>query len=96
MTAARRRGARSTPRGINMNTLSLWIRQPTTVAGIAALCGTVSAVLLKQMSLAEAVPLLAGSLVSMVLPDNTAAKQHAEVVAQDIVTGIAQKQGAGK
>jgi hypothetical protein len=77
-----------------MGKLSAWLRQPTTVAGISALLGTVVAVLLGQMSVAAAVPLVTGAAVSMVLPDNSAARQQAATVAQEIVAQITDKEGA--
>ncbi len=77
-----------------MDKLLAWVRQPTTVAGISAALGTLVAVLLGQMNLATAVPLLSGAVVSMVLPDNTGAKQQAVVLAQDIVAQVSEKQGA--
>jgi hypothetical protein len=80
--------------GWNMAKLSTWLRQPTTVAGISALLGTLVAVLLGQVSLVAAVPLVAGAAVSMVLPDNTVARQQASTVAQEIVAQISQKEGA--
>jgi hypothetical protein len=77
-----------------MGKLSTWLRQPTTVAGISALLGTAVAVLLGQMSFAAAVPLVAGAAVSMVLPDNTSARQQVSTVAQEIVAQISQKEEA--
>ena len=77
-----------------MEKLKAWIRQPTTVAGIAALLGTAMAVVLGQMSIAAAVPLLTGAAVSMVLPDNSAARQQAAAVAQEIVAQVTAKDGA--
>jgi hypothetical protein len=78
---------------MEMDKLKSWLRQPTTVAGISALLGTAVAVLLGQMSGVAAVPLVAGAAVSMILPDNSAAKQQATSVAQDIVTRLTEKQG---
>jgi len=80
---------------VSMGTLGIWLRQPTTVAGISTFFGTVIALLLKQMSLAEAAPLLAGGAMSIILPDNSTAKQQAEELAKDVVSGAAQKPGAG-
>ena len=77
-----------------MGQVYAWVRQPTTVAGISALFGTVVALLLKQISLAAAVPLLTGAAMSMVLPDNSAAKLQAEKLAQDVVAQAAETQGA--
>jgi phage tail protein X len=46
------------------------------------------------MSLAEAAPLLAGGVISIVLPDNTAAKQQAEDLARDVVGKPSSSPGA--
>lgn len=78
-----------------MGKLSIWLRQPTTVAGISTFFGTVVALLLKQMSLAEAAPLLAGGFISIVLPDNTAAKQQAVDLVKEVVGQPAAKTVAG-
>ncbi len=77
-----------------MSKLRIWLRQPTTVAGISTFFGTAVALLCKQMSLAEAAPLLAGGFMSIVLPDNTVAKQQAEDLAKDVVGQPAAKPGA--
>jgi hypothetical protein len=60
-----------------MKPLITWLKQPTSVAGISALSGTVSAILLHQLTWFQAVPLLGGAVVSIILPDNTAAKDDA-------------------
>jgi len=73
--------------------LSLWLRQPTTVAGMSTFFGTLVALVLKQMSLVEAAPLLAGGAMSIVLPDNSAAKQQAEALAKDVLDHVASKPG---
>ncbi len=78
-----------------MGKLGIWLRQPTTVAGISTFFGTLIALLLKQMSLAEAAPLLAGGAMSIILPDNSTAKQQAEELAKDVVSGTARTPGAG-
>jgi len=70
-----------------MGKLSPWLRQPTTVAGVSAIFGAVIALMLKQMSLVEVAPLLAGAAMSIILPDNSLAKQQAEALTRDIVTG---------
>jgi hypothetical protein len=79
-----------------MKRFTTWVRQPTTVAGISALFGTIVALALQQMGWAEAVPLLTGAAISMILPDNTAAKQQAVTVAAEIVNQVSGHQGAGK
>jgi len=46
------------------------------------------------MSLAAAVPLVAGAAVSMVLLANRGARQQATTLAQEVVAQISQKEGA--
>ena len=76
-----------------MEKLRAWARQPTTVAGISTLIATVSALLLQQLGWQQAIPLLVGSAVSMVLPDNTGARQEAQQLASDVVSKITNSQG---
>jgi hypothetical protein len=65
--------------------LLAWARQPTSIAGLSALFGTFSAIALHQIGWLQGAPLLAGALVSIALPDNTAAKTDAEVLTQNIL-----------
>ena len=74
-----------------MEDLRAWLRQPTTVAGISALIATTSALLMDQIAWAQAVPILVGSAVSMLLPDNTGAHQQAQQLATEILTKITEK-----
>jgi hypothetical protein len=74
-----------------MEGLTAWLRQPTSVAGISALLGTVTAMVMHQIGLVQAVPLIAGALVSIVLPDNTRAQREAESLAATIVAGLNQQ-----
>jgi hypothetical protein len=60
---------------LKMEKLVAWARQPTTVAGISALICATMAVALKQASLTEAMPLITGAFVSMILPDNSGARK---------------------
>jgi hypothetical protein len=78
-----------------MRKLSMWLRQPTSVAGLSAVFGTVTALLLKQMTLVEAAPLLAGAAMSILLPDNSLVKQQAETFTKEVVAQIAGVSGAG-
>ena len=57
-----------------MKKLAFWVKQPTTVAGIAASFSTFSALLLGQITWGQAVSLLIGAVASIVLPDNSAGK----------------------
>jgi hypothetical protein len=69
-----------------MNKMLQWLQQPTSVAGISTIIGTVSAVALHQIDAVQAAPLLAAAVVSIVLPDNTAARSAAELLARDLVS----------
>lgn len=61
-------------------TFQNFVRQPTTVAGIAAMFGTIQAVLLGHLTWWQALPLLSGSAIAIVLPDNTGAKSDTETL----------------
>ncbi len=79
-----------------MEDLRTWLRQPTTVAGISALIATVSALLMNQIGWVQAVPILVGSAVSMLLPDNTAAHEQAQQLASEVITKLASKKEAAQ
>jgi hypothetical protein len=68
-----------------MGILLLWLRQPTTVAGISALFGTLLGVFTHQIGWGQALPLLAGAATSIILPDNSGAKAAAESVARGLL-----------
>lgn len=62
-----------------------WLRQPSSVAGVAAVLGTVSGLLAGQVTVSQAVPLLVGAAASILLPDNTQAVTTVRAAAQAIV-----------
>jgi type IV secretory pathway VirB2 component (pilin) len=78
-----------------MSSLATWLRQPSTVAGISTVFGTVTALLTHQISLAMAAPLLAGAAMSIALPDNSGARQEAADLTKDVVDRMVGKPGAG-
>lgn len=65
--------------------LSAWLKQPTTVAGIATLAGTLAGAINGSVSLPMAITLVTGGFVAMVMPDNTQAKMQAQTTAQDLI-----------
>ena len=71
-----------------MNKIRAWTREPTSVAGLATILGTFTAMLSHQLSWAQAIPLLVGAAVSLVLPDNTGARVSAVALAGAVVTTI--------
>ncbi len=71
-----------------MKLVNTWFQQPSSVAGVSGVIGTLFAILLHQVSWTQAIPLLTGSLISILLPDNAAAKTNAEGLSQDIVTKL--------
>jgi hypothetical protein len=80
-----------------MDRLQAWARQPSSVAGIATVFGTLSALLTHQLSLLQATPILAGAVMSIALPDNSEAVSAAETVASTILasaTRVTRKEGS--
>jgi hypothetical protein len=68
-----------------MKALIVWLQQPSSVAGISALLGTLTALALNQLNWAQALPLLAGSTMAIVLPDNSAARADAVGLVQSFL-----------
>lgn len=61
-------------------TLKQFLGQPTTVAGLATLTGTLHAALTGTLTWNAAVPLLVGAAVAIILPDNTAFEKKIETL----------------
>jgi hypothetical protein len=68
-----------------MKSVIAWLQQPTTVAGLSALFGTLAALGLHEMSWTQALPLIAGSMMSIALPDNSGAKADAVDIVQNFL-----------
>lgn len=64
-----------------MEKLMIWLRQPTSVAGLAAAFGALTALLTGELTWQQAVPVLAGALASIALPDDAAARGEAANIA---------------
>jgi hypothetical protein len=65
--------------------LSKFVGQPTTIAGLATLCGTAEAILTGHLTWQAAIPLVVGAMVGIVVPDNTVLAQDAETLASAAV-----------
>ena len=76
-----------------MRFIIAWVQQPSTVAGLSAAVGTISALATGQITWPQAMPLLAGSIVSILLPDNNAAKADAEALANALAARLFNKKG---
>ena len=76
-----------------LNFVFMWARQPTTIAGISAVLGTLSALVAHQVTWPQAVPLLVGAMVSIVLPDNAGAKATVESLGSATVNGVSGSKG---
>ncbi len=61
-----------------------WLKQPTTVAGIAGLAGVVTGVLSGAMSWPAAAAAAVGATVAMILPDNSTAIAESQTAAKDL------------
>ncbi len=68
-----------------MKSLIAWSRQPTTVTAFATLAGTAAALATHQMTLANALPLIVGSMLGMAMPDNGGAKVAVENLVTDAI-----------
>jgi hypothetical protein len=77
----------------SMKKLQQWLKQPTSVAGLAALLGTLSALLSHQLTWVQAGPLVLGAIASVALPDNSAIKSDAGSIAGDAYASTNMKKG---
>lgn len=71
---------------IDIHAFLSWLRQPTTILGLAGVAGTGTSMVMGQITVAEAVPLLVGSAVGLLVPDNSSAKNQAMMVAAQAIT----------
>ena len=62
-----------------------WSRQPTTVAGFSGLVATVAGAVSGGLKWQAIVPLVAGSLAALVLPDNAGARTTVQTVTADLI-----------
>jgi len=69
-----------------MNSILSWFKQPTTVAGFSALVGTAMGFFTGSVTLPAAISVAVGSLVAMILPDNSGAAAASKAAASDLVT----------
>jgi len=69
-----------------------WARQPTTVAGFSAIVGTIVALLLQQLDWYQAIPLLAGSLMSIAMPDDSVVVKQTRVLTTDVIDHFLSKE----
>jgi len=67
-------------------TFASWVKQPTTIAGIAGLSGALTGVLSGAMSLPAAAATAVGAIVAMILPDNTTAISQSKTTTTDVLT----------
>ena len=63
-----------------MDNLRAWMQQPSSVAGIATILGSLSALVSRQLSWAQAGPLIVAAVVSFILPDNSKANNRTDQV----------------
>lgn len=72
-----------------------WLRQPTTIAGVAGLvataAGSIAHVLTHDSTLALAAASIAGSAVAIAMPDNAAERTSIERLVSDSVTAVVTK-----
>ena len=71
-----------------------WLQQPTTIAGIAALVGDAIVVATGAVTWRVELPIAAGSLIAMALPDNTAAAGLLVRTLRDVLGALATRDPA--
>ena len=74
--------------GLTLGALRVWVRQPTTVAGISTVAGTGMGILSGTVTWQAAVPIVLGGIVAMVLPDNSGARNSVERTAADAMVAV--------
>ncbi len=79
---------------IDRTTVLTWLRQPTTIAGLAALLGDAVVALTGAASWRVELPLALGSLVAVALPDNTTATALAVRTLRDVLAAVATRDPA--
>lgn len=65
--------------------LKQFFHQPSTVLGLSGITGALTGVLSGQMTWLHAVPVMVGSLVAILVPDNTALQHDAAAVTADLL-----------
>lgn len=78
-----------------MTTLKAWLAQPTTILGVGMAAATVSGILMHiatgSMTWTAGAVGIAGALVHIALPDNSAAATSIEKLATDVITAAVQQ-----
>jgi hypothetical protein len=81
-----------------MSKLTDWLKQPSTITGIAAFVGTAAGLIAHYLTHDATLSVTVGGLVygavHVVVPDNTAAASSAEKLVTDAVNAIVQKKVA--
>jgi hypothetical protein len=75
-----------------MKAILLWLQQPSSVAGISAIVGAISALALHQLTLAAALPLISAAVVSILLPDNAGATASAKALARELTEKLSSQE----
>ncbi len=68
-----------------MTALLAYLRQPTSIAGIAAMCGVLIGFLSGNTSWQGALPVIVGAIVAIALPENPAAKAAVATLVTDAI-----------
>lgn len=78
-----------------LNSVAAWLRQTSTIVGIASICGAVSALATSQITWPAAVPIIVGAVVAMALPGHSDVSSAVAKVAADVAqTADAAKRAA--
>jgi len=81
---------------MNRRVIIDWLRQPTSIAGISTLIGILAGLIARQLTLPQAVPLLAGAISAVILPDNSGAGADAVSLSRVLIAKITKHGGETK
>lgn len=72
-----------------MKRIARFLRAPLNQASIVAIGGTTWAAVQGTMSWQAGLPVVAGAIVALILPDNSVAKEDVEAVVADAIKAVA-------
>ena len=80
---------------LNWTSIEDWLRQPTTILGVATIAGTIAEGVNRELSWAAAAPVIAGGLVAIVWPEQPSTKAAVEQTVKDGLAVVVSKGSAG-
>ena len=79
---------------ITESTVVAWLRQPTSIAGLAGIAGTLTGVASHALTWELAAPLLVGGAIALLIPESPKARADGEHLAVDALAAVASRSPA--